>query len=235
MFAAGLALDLIVKLVPAVRAFILYTRPVVVLQVMPSRVPRDESSVTNIWLLTVTAVVFTTRVEPPVAMATLPADAALQTAGDAEELQLVVVDAFPQEIVPGIVAVTPDFPIVMAVVVEVPMLRVPAVEVSMLYAAGTVMLLPKVAGPLTVRGPGNVVVIPVLPIVIEVAFVVPKLRAPPEMVSINEPICINRFPAVKVVLEPSSENRESPMVVDAVNFVSLFAVPVPVTESLVVL
>ena len=73
----------------------LYTRPVVVLQVMPSRVPRDESSVTNIWLLAVTAVVFTTRVEPPVDIATLH-DAALQTAGDAEELQFAVVEAFPR-------------------------------------------------------------------------------------------------------------------------------------------
>ena len=95
----------------------LYTRPVVVLQVMPSRVPRDESSVTNIWLLAVTAVVFTTRVEPPVDIATLPADAALQTAGDAEELQFAVVEAFPQVIVPGTVTATPDFPIIMFVAV----------------------------------------------------------------------------------------------------------------------
>lgn len=58
---------------------------------MPRRVPREESSVTNIWLLAVTAVVSTTRVEPPVAIATLPEGAEPQTAGEVEELQLLLV------------------------------------------------------------------------------------------------------------------------------------------------
>ena len=96
----GFALDLMVKLTPAVRAPTLYTRPVMVLQVMPSRAPSDESSVIKIWLLAVTAVVFTTRVEPPLDSATLPDGAESQGAGEADELQLAVVAAFPQEIVP---------------------------------------------------------------------------------------------------------------------------------------
>jgi hypothetical protein len=111
-------------------------------------------------------------------MATLPADAPPQVAGDAEELQLAVVDAFPHVTVPGIVTGTPD-----------------------------------------------------LPILIDVAFVVPKLRAPPVTVSINAPICMNKFPAVRVTLEPSSKNRESPRVagvVVPVNFASLLTVTVSV-------
>lgn len=127
------------------------------LQVTPRREPSDESPVINIWLAALTAVVFTTRVEPPVAITTLPADAEPHKAGETGELQFPVVEDFPQEIVPGTVVV--------------------------------------VAGP---------------PTVIAVAFVVPMLSMPAAIVSINAPICRNRFPAVRVILEPSSENRESP-------------------------
>ena len=168
----GLALDLIVKLLPTTRAPILYTRPVVALQVIPSRVPSDESSVINIWLSPVTAAVFTKRVVPPAAIATLPDGAEPHVAGDAVELQFVTVTAFPKEIVPGMVVVIADLPMVM-----------------------------------------------------EVALIVPKLSAPFVIVSINEPICINRFPEVRVMLEPSSENRESPIVLVVTNFASLFVVP----------
>ena len=45
---AGLELDLMVKFVPTVLALTLYERLVPLLQVMPKREPRDESSVINI-------------------------------------------------------------------------------------------------------------------------------------------------------------------------------------------
>lgn len=89
--APGVALAVIVKLVAAVRAVTVYVLPVPVLQVTPNRVASEGSSNTKIWLLAVTAVVFTTTVVAGLAMATLPADAAAHTAGDADELQLVAV------------------------------------------------------------------------------------------------------------------------------------------------
>jgi hypothetical protein len=81
--------------------------------------------------------VFTTRVEPPVAIATLPDDAESQTAGEAVELQFAVVTALVHAIIPGTVVVTFALPITIDVAVLVPMLRVPAVAVSIPYAAGT--------------------------------------------------------------------------------------------------
>ena len=81
------------KLVPDVRAVIIETLsrvvPVFVLHVTPSRPPVLLSFVSKIVLLAVTAVVFTTRVsEPaPVGIATDPAAAEPQTAGEAPEVQ----------------------------------------------------------------------------------------------------------------------------------------------------
>jgi hypothetical protein len=67
-------------------------RPSVVLQVTLSFVPSDESSMMRIWLLAVTAVVFTVTVVAAAAITTDPAGAELHTAGEAEELQFVVVN-----------------------------------------------------------------------------------------------------------------------------------------------
>lgn len=74
--------------------------------------------------------VFTTRVEPPVAIATLPAGAEPHDAGELTELQLAVVAAFPQEIVPGIVVIVPSLPMFTAVAVVEPIESVPEVSVS---------------------------------------------------------------------------------------------------------
>lgn len=86
----------IVKLVPAVRAEIVNpptSVATVELHVTPSLVPSVSSVVTNIWLLAVIAVVFTTTELDTalVGRATLPAAAAAQTAGDAELEQFVAV------------------------------------------------------------------------------------------------------------------------------------------------
>src|SRR4051812_46088039 len=96
-----------VKLVPPVRALMLYTRPVVVLHGIPSLVPRDESSVIKIWLVAVTAVVFPTIVLPPVGIATLPAGAEPHTLGEVVELQLEIVFRFATFTCPDSVVVAP--------------------------------------------------------------------------------------------------------------------------------
>lgn len=81
------------KLVAAVRA-VTTMAPLgsVVLQVTLSAVPRLSSSLKNIWLLAVTAVVFTTSVGlVPAAIATKPDECPAQTAGEAELAQAVAV------------------------------------------------------------------------------------------------------------------------------------------------
>lgn len=63
----------------------------VVLQVTPNLVPKVSSDCMKIWLLAVTAVVLICSVAfVPVGTATLPAAAEPQTAGEAEEEQLVL-------------------------------------------------------------------------------------------------------------------------------------------------
>jgi len=54
----------------------------VVLHVTPSFAPNDASKVTKIWLLAVTALVFTTSVVAPARTDTLPAAAEPHAAGD---------------------------------------------------------------------------------------------------------------------------------------------------------
>ena len=84
-----------VKLVAAVRAVTTGLSNVdsVVLQVMPSLVPRLSSTVSIIWLLAVTAEELTTRVGfVPVGKATLPAAADPQRARRAEDEPLVKVE-----------------------------------------------------------------------------------------------------------------------------------------------
>ena len=80
-------LIVIVKLVPPVLAETTGSTmrdASVELQVIPNLVPNVSSDCTKIWLLAVTAVVFTTRVAfVPVGTATLPAAADPHTAGDA--------------------------------------------------------------------------------------------------------------------------------------------------------
>jgi hypothetical protein len=62
------------------------------LQVTLSFVPRDESSVSKIWLLAVNAVVSTTTEVVDAAITKEPAAAEPQTAGLADEEQFVVVE-----------------------------------------------------------------------------------------------------------------------------------------------
>ena len=78
----------IVKLVPATLAPI-WGFAVVELHVTPSLVPRLWSNIAKIWLLAVTAVVLTVTSVPAAGIITEPAAAAAQTAGPAEEEQLV--------------------------------------------------------------------------------------------------------------------------------------------------
>ena len=126
------------KLVAAVRAVTVYVRPVFALQVTPRCAPREESSITKIWLLAVTAVVFTVSVVAPVLIATEPAGDEPQTAGVATEVQVLVEVSVPTETAPGNVVVIPVLPMVIAFAVVVPMLRTPAADVSRPKAAGTV-------------------------------------------------------------------------------------------------
>ena len=95
----------IVNEVPAVRAETVNpptSVATVELQVTPSFVPSVSSVVNKIWLLAVTAVVFTTmELETAfVGRATLPAAAAPQIAGEAELEQLPVVVIFGAVTVP---------------------------------------------------------------------------------------------------------------------------------------
>ena len=83
-----------VKLLPGVRAVTFgapRTSNDCLLQVTPSFVPSEESSVTVIWLFAVTAVVFTTTEVADAGIATDPADAAPQTAGFVDDEQLAAV------------------------------------------------------------------------------------------------------------------------------------------------
>ena len=174
-----------------------------------------------------TAVVLTTSVETPVAIATLPEGAEAQTAGDTFELQFddvfwVVITALPsvaelEERFPRIVVVAVALPILTALAVDEPMYNVPVDDVS-IPEAGFILnkLLTNIACPKR-------------PNVRVVAFDVPKSSAPEENVSMRDEKGRNRFPLVRVVFTPSSERRESPMVVvDSVNLVSLFIEPDPV-------
>jgi len=63
-----------------------------VLHVTPSFVPKDESSVSKIWLLAVTADVFTTTDVAEAPITKEPAAAEPQTAGLAEDEQFVAVE-----------------------------------------------------------------------------------------------------------------------------------------------
>src|SRR5271157_2316365 len=86
---------LIVKFDPAVRTVTLGNPSVskdCVLQVTLSFDPRDESSVSKIWLLAVIAVVFTTTEVAEAAITTDPAVAEPHTAGLADEEQFVAVE-----------------------------------------------------------------------------------------------------------------------------------------------
>jgi hypothetical protein len=78
-----------------------------VLQVTLSFVPRLESYIRKIWLLAVTAVVFTVTVVPAAAMFTEPAAAEPQTAGDAEDEQLVPVKYAPA-LTEGVAKIVPE-------------------------------------------------------------------------------------------------------------------------------
>jgi hypothetical protein len=62
-----------------------------VLQVTPSFVPSESSSIAMMTLLAVTAVVLTVTVVAPAAITKLPAAADPHTAGDAEDAQFVCV------------------------------------------------------------------------------------------------------------------------------------------------
>lgn len=85
---------LIVKLFPALRALIKYvaaSEAPALLHVTLNLVPKLSSKVTKIWLSAPTAVVFTATVVTPAAITTAPATFAPQTAGEADEEQLVAV------------------------------------------------------------------------------------------------------------------------------------------------
>ena len=69
---------------------------------------------------------------------------------------------------------------------------------------------------------------PVLPNVKVEACIVPKFKAPLETVSIRAFIPRSKFPLVRVVFVPSSENNEFPRLVPLVNFANLPLVPDPV-------
>lgn len=133
-------LALIVKLVPADLFVITYVRPPAVLQVTPNLESRDESSITNIWLLAVTAEVLTVKVSPPVAIDTLPATEEPQVAGEADELQfdvLLMVEVF---IPPMIVVVTPERPILIEVAVDEPIDNRPGVNVSIPRPSASILI-----------------------------------------------------------------------------------------------
>jgi len=68
----------------------------VVLQVTPSRFPIEESNVTAMLLLAVTAVVSTTTLVCPAAITTAPSGAAAHSAGVAREAQFVMVERAPK-------------------------------------------------------------------------------------------------------------------------------------------
>jgi hypothetical protein len=89
-FVVGATAVVITKLVPAVRADT-HSRLIVVLQVTPSLVPSESSFVSMIWLLAVTAEVFTVTVVAPAAITTEPAAADPHAAGAAEDEQFVCV------------------------------------------------------------------------------------------------------------------------------------------------
>jgi hypothetical protein len=79
----------IVKLVPDERA-LTDGWLMVVLHVTLRAVPRDESNVSWIWLFAVTDDVFTVRVVPTAGTATAPEMELPQTAGEAEDRQLLL-------------------------------------------------------------------------------------------------------------------------------------------------
>ncbi|MDP2815295.1 MAG: hypothetical protein Q8O19_01285 [Rectinemataceae bacterium] len=97
---------MIVKLVPAVLAVTPYRAGIVVLHVTDNFAPSEESYIRNICELAVTAVVFTTTVVADAATTTDPAEADVQTAGEAEDEQLVkkippqLLEEFPRRLVP---------------------------------------------------------------------------------------------------------------------------------------
>jgi hypothetical protein len=92
----------IVKLVAATRAEMVGGAVAgVTLQVTDSFVPKLESSCKNIWLLAVTDVVLTVTVVPDAATTTLPADEEPQTAGAADDEQLLALDCVADDKFPG--------------------------------------------------------------------------------------------------------------------------------------
>jgi hypothetical protein len=90
-FVEKLLLTEIVKLVPAEMAETVGCCAVV-LHVTLNLVPKEELKVREISLLAVTAVVSTTTEDDPAAIATAPAAADPQTAGDALDLQFEAVE-----------------------------------------------------------------------------------------------------------------------------------------------
>ena len=98
----------IVKFDPAVRAVTFGTPRVsndCVLQVTLSFVPKDESSVSKIWLLAVTAVVLTVTEVADAAITTEPVAADVHTAGLVEDEQFVAVEYSAGLICPVVFAV----------------------------------------------------------------------------------------------------------------------------------
>jgi len=65
----------------------MYVRPTALLHETPSLVPSEESSMIKIWLLAVTALVFTLTAVDPTPSTKLPAGAKSHFAGEATELQ----------------------------------------------------------------------------------------------------------------------------------------------------
>jgi hypothetical protein len=245
-----------------------------VLQVIPKREPRDESSVIIIWLFAVTAVVLTTNVDPPVAIATLPDGAEPQVAGEVFEIQFevvlsaetVVVPAFSEFVIVAELAVT-EPEVVTDNAESEPRFVAPADNVPEILTEFEVSvpadIEPETFAVLAVRL--FVVVVPKIvvttlgrPILIELAVVEPMYSVPEVRVSSPKlfaatfiqfankspltynlaegvvvpipifPVGIKRFPLVRVVFVPSSENRASPIVVvPVVNFANRFIVPEP--------
>ncbi len=110
-----------VKLTPGEIA-VTYGCCAVVLQATPKRVPRAELNVTGISLFAVILLVFTTMLEDAAAITNAPAVEAPQTAGEALEVQLVVVNEPVTEILPADIA--PD------------VLRLPGVTAPVTFRAG---------------------------------------------------------------------------------------------------
>jgi hypothetical protein len=96
------------------------------------------------------------------------------------------------------------------------------VEVELVVVEFTAVKFWKIAGALRVMVP------PERPISMEVAVVEPMLSTPADMVSRIALGWKRRFPAVRVVLAPSSEKRALPIAVEPVNLARKLVMPEPV-------